>query len=76
MIAANTPVEGYAPVFFPGTTEIGVAQVLRVDVSQEHSGIDFGLTRVPLTSVTGTVIAPPGVNASSAQIRLLQPATA
>jgi protocatechuate 3,4-dioxygenase beta subunit len=73
--AGNVPVEGYAPVFYPGTTDMGGARSIRVGVSEEHLGIDFGLQRVPMTTVTGQVLAPPGVNVGSVQVRLMQPET-
>jgi hypothetical protein len=73
---ASDPVEGYAPVYYPGTTQFGGAQALRVTAGQEHLGIDFPLQRVPLTTVTGQVLAPPGVNVRSVQVRLMHRDTA
>jgi hypothetical protein len=73
---ASELVEGYAPVYYPGTTQFGGAQALRVTAGQEHLGIDFPLQRVPLTTVTGQVLAPPGVNVRSVQVRLMHRDTA
>ncbi len=64
---------GYAPVFYPGTTALEAARAIRVGISEEHAGIDFSLTRVALTTVTGHVAVPPGVNPTTVQVRLIQP---
>lgn len=67
------PVHGYAPVFFPGTAQITNAQTITMGVSDEHLGIDFGLQRVGLSTITGNVVTPPGQNPTSVQLRLVQP---
>lgn len=72
--APNTsqdPSTGYAPVFYPGTTALDAARAIRVGISEEHAGIDFSLTRVALTTVTGHVAVPPGVNPTTVQVRLI-----
>lgn len=69
--AASEPVQGYAPVFYPGTTQIQTARELRVGISEEQTAIDFQLSRVPLTRITGQVIAPQGVSPTSVQVRLI-----
>ncbi len=73
--AASEPVQGYAPVFYPGTTQVQAARELRVGISEEHTAIDFQLSRVPLTRITGQVIAPQGVSPSSVQVRLISTET-
>ncbi len=70
---ASEPVEGYAPVFFPGTAQVTSAQTIKVGVAEEQLGIDFGLQRVALVTVSGTVITPPGVNPTTVQLRLVPP---
>lgn len=64
--------QGYAPVFYPGTTQLAGARAIRVGVSEEQLGIDFALQRVPLSTVTGQVIVPTGQNPTTVQVRLLQ----
>lgn len=70
---ANEAVQGYSPVFFPGTTQLTSARTVKVGVSEEQLGMDFQLARSPLTRVTGQVIVPPGVSPTSVQVRLLNP---
>jgi len=66
------PVQGYAPVFYPGTTQLVTARAIRVGIAEEQLGIDFGLQRVALSTVTGQVVVPNGQNPTTIQIRLLQ----
>lgn len=68
---SDQPMQGYAPVFFPGTTQLGSARAVKVGVSEEQLGIDFPLQRVALTNVTGQVIMPAGQTPTNAQVRLL-----
>lgn len=69
---SSQPVEGYAPVFYPGTAQLAGARAIRVGIAEEQLGIDFALQRVALTTVTGQVIAPGGQNPTTVQVRLLQ----
>ena len=66
------PVQGYAPVFYPGTTQVVTARAIRVGIAEEQLGIDFGLQRVALSTVTGQVVVPSGQSPTTVQIRLLQ----
>ncbi|HUR19840.1 MAG TPA: carboxypeptidase-like regulatory domain-containing protein, partial [Vicinamibacterales bacterium] len=68
----NEPVSGYAAVYFPGTPQPGNAQAVKVGVSQEQLGIDFQLQRVPLSRVSGTIMAPSGVSTQNVQVRLIE----
>jgi hypothetical protein len=70
--ATNDPVSGYATMYYPGTPQPGNATAVKVGVSQEQLGIDFQLQRVSLSKVTGTVIAPTGVNTQNVQVRLVE----
>jgi len=47
---------GYAPTYFPGTPNIAEAQRVRLAVSQEHSGVVFGLIPTRLVQIIGTAI--------------------
>jgi Carboxypeptidase regulatory-like domain len=46
---------GYAPTYFPGTPNAAEAQRVRVDVSQEQTGINFALIATRLVRVSGIV---------------------
>lgn len=70
-VAASGSIQGYPPVYFPGTTQPGLARAVSVGVSEEELGVDFQLQRVTLTKITGQVLVPPGVTAPNVQIRLV-----
>lgn len=53
---AGAEVTGYAPTYFPGTSNPAEAQRVHVDVSQEQSGIVFSLIATRLVRVSGTVL--------------------
>jgi len=46
---------GYAPVFYPGTTQPASATTLTLGVSEERPAVDLALQLVPLVRVTGIV---------------------
>ncbi|MCR4376009.1 MAG: carboxypeptidase regulatory-like domain-containing protein [Acidobacteria bacterium] len=69
--SAAGPVLGYAAVYFPGTTQPGMARVVAVGASEEQLGVDFQLQRVPLSRVTGLTLAPAGVAVTNVQLRLI-----
>jgi Carboxypeptidase regulatory-like domain len=54
--ADDEPATGYAPTYFPGTTNAGDAQRISVGLAQEVSGIGFGLSLMRLSRVTGRVV--------------------
>lgn len=56
----DTTPTGYAPTYFPGTTNAGDAQHVTVGLGQEVSGIGFGLALMPLAKVTGRVVGMQG----------------
>lgn len=64
------PAAGYAPVFYPGTTQLGSARAIRVGISEEQLGIDFQLVRTNLTSITGQVLVA-GQSPTTVQLRLI-----
>lgn len=70
--ASADPAQGYAPVFYPGSTQLAGARAIRVGIGEEQLGIDFGLQRVALTTVSGQVIVPNGQSPTTVQVRLLQ----
>jgi hypothetical protein len=46
----------YAPVYYPGTADVGVAQAVTVAAGEEHSGASFPLRLVPTANITGTIV--------------------
>jgi len=52
---------GYAPTYFPGTTNAAEAQRVTVGLGQELSGIGFGLSLMPLAKVSGRVVGLAGL---------------
>jgi hypothetical protein len=59
--ADDEPSTGYAPTYFPGTTNAGDAQRVTVGLGQEVSGIGFGLSLMPLAKVSGRVVGMAGL---------------
>jgi len=51
--ADNQPKFGYAPTFYPSSTEVDGAQKVTVRAGQDTSGIDVSLVRVKLGTVSG-----------------------
>ncbi len=56
----SNPNSGYAPTYFPGTTNGADAQRLTLAVGQEAQSTDFALLPVRLAKITGVVIGPDG----------------
>ncbi len=52
---------GYAPTYFPGTTNAADAQRVTVGLGEELSGIGFGLSLMPLATVSGRVVGMSGM---------------
>ena len=53
----TTDVEGYAPTYYPGTTNAGQSQRLVVRASQETTNVSFALSATMLTTISGRVIS-------------------
>jgi hypothetical protein len=47
--------DGYAPVYYPGTTQISSAAPLMVAPGQERAGVDVQLQLVPTATVSGSL---------------------
>jgi hypothetical protein len=62
---------GYAPVYYPGTLDVATAQTVDLGVGEERVGVDMYLQQVPLTTVAGMLLIPPGVNMSNVRVRLV-----
>lgn len=61
----------YAPVFYPGTTDVAGAASLRVASGDELGGIDVSLRIVSLARVTGTIVDGAGQAITNAQVTLV-----
>jgi protocatechuate 3,4-dioxygenase beta subunit len=55
MAAVSPPAQGYAAVYFPGTTVGSNATRIALGVSEEKSGIDIALQMVPFSTINGYV---------------------
>lgn len=66
--SGSSPNSGYAPTYFPGTTNGGDAQRIALAAGQEAQGTDFALLPVKLAKITGTVISSDGKPAESSII--------
>lgn len=52
---AGSP-RGYAPIFYPGTSDAVMAQRLVVDAGRDASGIDFAIAPTRTATVSGSVL--------------------
>lgn len=68
--SASTPTSGYAPTYYPGTSNVGEAQKITLMAGQEHQGADFSLMPVRLATITGVVIGSDGKPLSGAMINV------
>ena len=61
---------GYAATYYPGTTNITEAQRVTLTVSQENTGVHFGLIATRLVRVAGQVIMSNGAAAANGMVML------
>ena len=61
---------GYAATYFPGTSNLAEAARVTLAVSQENTGVSFGLIATRLVRVTGQVITSDGSPASGGMVIL------
>jgi hypothetical protein len=54
-IAFDQPVQAFAPVYFPGSTEFSQAQAVHLSQSEQRSGIDIRLQLVRSSRIEGTL---------------------
>jgi hypothetical protein len=54
--------EGYAPVYYPGTTQLAGAQPVLIEVGQERSGVDLQLQLVRTARISGLVTTAEGTS--------------
>ena len=62
---------GYAPTYFPGTSNVTEAQRVRIDVSQEQSSVNFALIATRLVRITGSVIDSKGAPVTAGALMLM-----
>jgi uncharacterized protein (DUF2141 family) len=65
------PTVGYAPVYYPGTTNSASAVPVTLSVGEERAGVDMQLVQVPTAIVSGTLTAPGGTLPQGTQLMLL-----
>src|SRR5688572_2572081 len=61
---------GYSATYYPGTTNITEAQRVTLTVSQENTGVHFGLIATRLVRVAGQVIMSNGAAAANGMVML------
>ena len=66
---------GYAATYYPGTINVAEAAKVTLAVSQENTGVSFGLIATKLVRVSGQVITSSGSSATNGMV-LLVPAGA
>jgi Carboxypeptidase regulatory-like domain len=62
---------GYAPVYFPGTTDPMGATTITLRAGDERSGVDIPLQYVPTAKIEGTLVGPDGRPTQNAQVSLV-----
>jgi uncharacterized protein (DUF2141 family) len=65
------PTVGYAPVYYPGTTNSASAVPITLNVGEERAGIDMQLVQVPTAIISGTLSGPSGTLPQGTQLNLL-----
>jgi 5-hydroxyisourate hydrolase-like protein (transthyretin family) len=63
-------VEAFAPVYYPGTTDIDRAQVITIAAGEERDGIDVTVEFVPTARLTGRVFDVDGQPRAGVTVRL------
>ena len=66
---------GYAATYYPGTPNVAEAAKITLAVSQENTGVSFGLIATKLVRVSGQVLMSDGAPATNGMVMLV-PATA
>ena len=61
---------GYAATYYPGTTNVAEAQRVTIALSQENTGVHFGLIATRLVRVSGQVIMSDGSPAQNGNVML------
>lgn len=61
---------GYAPVFYPGTTDPSAAQGIAIGASEVKEGLTFRVNYAPVARVTGVVQRPDGTPAATTTVTM------
>jgi protocatechuate 3,4-dioxygenase beta subunit len=69
-IAAETTRRSYAPVFYPGTTDLAGATIFKLGLGEERGGADMRLQLVTVGRLAGTVTRDDGTPATTGNIVL------
>lgn len=67
-LALTAPHQGFAPVYFPGSTEFGAAQPIAVTLGQERGGVDIRLQLVRTARIEGTLASSDGRAVTGLQV--------
>lgn len=62
---------GYAATYFPGTPNVAEASRVTLAVSQENTGVNFGLVATKMVRVSGQVLTSSGSPASNGTVMLV-----
>ena len=63
---------GFAPTYFPGTTQPGSAQAVHLGVGQDVGGLAFALQPAPMATISGRAVDDTGKAIGSGTIMLAQ----
>jgi hypothetical protein len=61
----------FAPVYFPGTTELENAGRVTLGRGEVREGVDFAVRPVPVTSIEGAIVSPTGALPPYVQISIV-----
>jgi protocatechuate 3,4-dioxygenase beta subunit len=64
-------VSGYARTFYPGSSSVAEAGFVSIGLSEEVTGVDFALMRVPTVTVSGTALDAAGARVTAGVVDLL-----
>jgi len=67
--------QGYAAVYYPGTTSAASASLIELAAGETRDGVRIPLQYVPTATVEGTVVGPGGLPAVGATVRVLSTAS-
>jgi hypothetical protein len=70
----NTEVDGFAPTYFPGTSNLGEAARITLKAGQEMSGANFALVVARMARVSGRVVNSRGEALTGQRMLMLAPA--
>lgn len=70
--AESDDTTGYAPTYFPGTTNTGEAQRVSVLAGREHANVSFALSSARAVKITGTVVDSEGRPFANGSISVIQ----